>query len=66
MGPETLAQVLRPLRDIFQARDFPDLLVGLEISDDAAVYKISDELAIIQTLDFFTPDRKSTRLNSSH
>ena len=55
MGPETLAQVLRPLSDIFQARDFPDLLVGLEISDDAAVYKISDELAVIQTLDFFTP-----------
>ena len=55
MGPETLAQVLRPLRGIFNAQDFPDLLVGLEISDDAAVYKISDEVAIIQTLDFFTP-----------
>lgn len=55
MGPETLAQVLRPLQNIFQARDYPDLLVGLEISDDAAVYKISDDLAIIQTLDFFTP-----------
>lgn len=32
-----------------------NLLVGLESSDDAAVYKINDELAIIQTLDFFTP-----------
>ena len=31
------------------------LLVGFESSDDAAVYQISDELAIIQTLDFFTP-----------
>lgn len=31
------------------------LIVGLETSDDAAVYKIDDELAIIQTLDFFTP-----------
>lgn len=31
------------------------LLVGLETSDDAAVYKISEELAMIQTLDFFTP-----------
>lgn len=31
------------------------LLVGLETSDDAAVYKINDELAMIQTLDFFTP-----------
>ncbi len=31
------------------------LLVGLDTSDDAAVYKINDELALIQTLDFFTP-----------
>lgn len=31
------------------------LIVGLETSDDAAVYKINDEQAIIQTLDFFTP-----------
>jgi selenide,water dikinase len=55
MGPETLAQVLRPLQNIFHAQDYPNLLVGLEISDDAAVYKISDDVAIIQTLDFFTP-----------
>lgn len=33
----------------------PNLLVGVETSDDAAVYKINDELAMIQTLDFFTP-----------
>ena len=32
-----------------------NLLVGLETSDDAAVYKITDEIAMIQTLDFFTP-----------
>lgn len=31
------------------------LIVGLETSDDAAVYKIDENLAIIQTLDFFTP-----------
>ena len=31
------------------------LLVGLDTSDDAAVYKINDDLALIQTLDFFTP-----------
>jgi len=30
-------------------------LVGIDTSDDAAVYKISDEAAIIETLDFFTP-----------
>lgn len=31
------------------------LLVGMETSDDAGVYKISDEQAIVQTVDFFTP-----------
>lgn len=31
------------------------LIVGLETSDDAAVYKLNDEQAMIQTLDFFTP-----------
>jgi len=35
--------------------DYPDLLVGLGKADDAAVYRISDEVAIIQTVDFFTP-----------
>jgi selenide, water dikinase len=32
-----------------------NILVGLDTSDDAAVYKVSDDVAIIQTLDFFTP-----------
>jgi selenide,water dikinase len=40
---------------MFPAADYPNLLVGLQVSDDAAVYKISADLAIIQTLDFFTP-----------
>lgn len=51
VGPGTLAGVLCGLPK-FQD---PNLLVGTETSDDAAVYKISDELAMIQTLDFFTP-----------
>ena len=55
MAPEALAQVLRPLRNLFPAAQHPELLVGLEVSDDAAVYQISDEVAIIQTLDFITP-----------
>lgn len=33
----------------------PNLLVGRETSDDAGVYKLRDDLALIQTLDFFTP-----------
>lgn len=33
----------------------PDLLVGLDTSDDAGVYRLTPELAIVQTLDYFTP-----------
>ena len=55
MGPESLAQVLRPLGGMFPANEYPDLLVGLEVSDDAAVYRVSDEQAIILTVDFFAP-----------
>ncbi len=51
MGPATLSQVLRQLPVYEDA----NLLVGPHNSDDAAVYKISEEVALIQTLDFFTP-----------
>jgi selenide,water dikinase len=43
--------VLQPLR--FSGD--PKLLVGLHTSDDAAVYRLSDELALVQTVDFFPP-----------
>ncbi len=33
----------------------PNLLVGLETSDDAGVYRLRDDLALVQTVDFFTP-----------
>lgn len=33
----------------------PKLLVGFDHSDDAAVYQLTDELAVVQTLDFFPP-----------
>lgn len=33
----------------------PNLLVGIETADDAAVYRLSDELAVISTVDFITP-----------
>lgn len=35
--------------------DDPNLLVGLDTSDDAGVYRLNDETALIQTVDFFTP-----------
>ena len=51
MGPEALAQVLRQLTKY----DHPSLLVGLKTGDDAAVYKLDDEHALVQTVDFFPP-----------
>ena len=33
----------------------PDLLVGINTRDDAGIYKLNEDLALIQTLDFFTP-----------
>jgi selenide,water dikinase len=51
MGPAALAQVLRPLSQLVH----PDLLVGLQTSDDAAVFRLSAEQALVQTVDFFTP-----------
>lgn len=51
MGPGALADILSSLR----LPTHPSLLIGLDISDDAAVYKISDDQAIVQTVDFFTP-----------
>ena len=50
-----MAQVLRPISNIFNPADFPDLLVGLDSPDDAAVYRINDRQAIISTTDFFPP-----------
>jgi selenide,water dikinase len=43
------------LRETFREEAFPNLLVGLSSPDDAAVYQISEEQAIIFTTDFFTP-----------
>lgn len=55
MGPAALAQVLRPLADLFQAKDFPELLVGLGQPDDAAIYRLNADQALIATADFFPP-----------
>lgn len=38
-----------------QPPDDPELLVGIETADDAAVYRMSDEIAMINTVDFITP-----------
>jgi len=51
MGPGDLQDVLGGLKQHAHA----DLLVGLAKSDDAAVYRVSDEVAIVETVDFFPP-----------
>lgn len=47
--------VLRELRSAIRPRGHPDLLVGLEEPDDAAVWRLTPDLALVQTLDFITP-----------
>jgi selenide,water dikinase len=47
--------VLRPIQDIFDSESFPDLLVGLREPDDAAVWRLEVDRAIVVTTDFFTP-----------
>ena len=51
VGAGVLAQLLG---DIKVLRD-PNLLVGFDKSDDASVYKVTDDLALVQTVDFFPP-----------
>ena len=47
--------MLQPLQDKFQPSAFPNLLVGLGEPDDAAVFRLSESQAVIQTVDFFPP-----------
>ena len=51
IGPDTLSRVLERLPKFSD----PSLLVGFETSDDAAVYRVTEDTAVIQTLDFFPP-----------
>ncbi len=54
MGADTLAHVLLPLKGLF-GTGVADLLVGLDSADDAAVYQINADQAIVATTDFFPP-----------
>lgn len=52
LAPSDLAQVLGKLpKQIYS----PDLIVGYETADDAGVFRLSEEVALVQTVDFFTP-----------
>ena len=52
LGAGVLSHVLEKLP---RGPENPDLLVGYDSKDDAAVYRISDDTAVVQTLDFFPP-----------
>ena len=54
-GAKVGAGVLSQLLDGIKVHSDPNLLVGFDKSDDASVYKISDDLALVQTVDFFPP-----------
>lgn len=54
-GAKVGAGTLCNLLEGFQSHYDANLLVGYDKSDDASVYRVSDELAIVQTTDFFPP-----------
>ena len=51
LAPSDLAQVLSKL----PKQSSENVIVGFENADDAGVFRLSDDLALVQTLDFFTP-----------
>jgi selenide,water dikinase len=52
IAPSVLQAILG---DVKEKLPFPDLLVGTETSDDAAVYRLNDQQAVVATTDFFMP-----------
>ena len=52
MGPGVLSHVLSKLP---KCKYDPNLLIGFDSADDAAVYKVSEDIGVIQTVDFFPP-----------
>src|SRR5678815_5433398 len=51
MGPGDLSSALAPLARMSD----PRILIGHETFDDAGVFRVSDDVAIVQTVDFFAP-----------
>ena len=54
LGAGVLSRILEKLP---RGEKDPDLLVGYDSRDDAAVYRITDNIALVQTVDFFPPNR---------
>ncbi len=47
--------MLRPIKEVYSSTEYPDLMVGLDSPDDAAIWWIDAHRAIVLTTDFFTP-----------
>lgn len=54
-GCKLPAAAIAPLLRGLPAHTDPNVLVGFDTADDAGVYRLTDELALVQTVDFFTP-----------
>ncbi len=50
-----MAQVLQPITEVYKDVRVPNLLIGLETPDDAAVWRLEDGRVLVVTTDFFTP-----------
>ncbi len=55
MGPEALSDILECFGDIIPVMHDEHVMYGLDSADDAAVYRVSEDLAVILTVDFLTP-----------
>lgn len=47
--------MLRPIHNLFRPVDYPSVLVGLDGHNDAAIYRLNDDQALVATTDFFPP-----------
>ncbi len=54
LGPDELSRVMMAVKE-HKASSHPDLLVGIATSDDAGVFSLGNGMALVQTVDIFTP-----------
>ncbi len=47
--------MLQPIKQVFQDKNYPDLVIGLDSPDDSAVWRLPDGHVLVVTTDFFTP-----------
>ena len=60
LAPGDLAQVLSKLPH----QNSENVIVGFDTADDAGVFRLSDDVALVQTLGFYTRRRRSVRIRT--